>query len=54
MREVERWYDVELVYEGTMPTVEFTGFIFNDVNILGLFKIPEQSGGVKFSVKGKK
>jgi ferric-dicitrate binding protein FerR (iron transport regulator) len=54
MREVERWYDVELVYEGTMPTDEFTGFISNDVNISGVLKILEQSGGVKFSVKGKK
>jgi transmembrane sensor len=54
MREVERWYDVELVYEGTMPTDEFTGFISNEVNISGVLKILEQSGGVKFSVKGKK
>ena len=54
MREVERWYDVELVYEGTMPTDEFTGFISNEVNISGVLKILEQSGGVKFTVKGKK
>jgi len=54
MREVERWYEVELVYEGTMPTDEFNGFISNDVNISILLKILEQSGGVKFSVKGKK
>lgn len=54
MREVERWYDVELVYEGNMPTDEFTGFISNEVNISGVLKILEQSGGVKFSVKGKK
>lgn len=54
MREVERWYDVELVYEGTMPTDEFTGFISNEANISGVLKILEQSGGVKFSVKGKK
>ena len=54
MREVERWYDVELVYEGEMPTDEFTGFISNDVNISAVLKILEQSGGIKFTVKGKK
>jgi ferric-dicitrate binding protein FerR (iron transport regulator) len=54
MREVERWYDVELVYDGTIPTDEFTGFISNDVNISAVLKILEQSGGVKFTVKGKK
>jgi transmembrane sensor len=54
MREVERWYDVELVYEGKMPTDEFTGYISNEVNISAVLNILEQSGGVKFSVKGKK
>ena len=54
MREIERWYDVELVYEGKMPTDEFTGFISNDVKISAVLKILEESGGVKFTVKGKK
>ncbi|MDP2413542.1 FecR family protein [Daejeonella sp.] len=54
MREIERWYDVELVYEGKMPTDEFTGFISNDVKISAVLKIMEASGGVKFTVKGKK
>lgn len=54
MREIERWYDVELIYEGKIPTDEFTGFISNDVKISAVLKIMEESGGVKFSVKGKK
>ncbi len=54
MREIERWYDVELVYEGKIPTDEFTGFISNDVKISAVLKIMEESGGVKFTVKGKK
>lgn len=54
MREIERWYDVELVYEGKIPTDEFTGFISNDVKISAVLRIMEESGGVKFSVKGKK
>ncbi len=54
MREIERWYDVELVYEGKIPYDEFTGFISNDVKISAVLKIMEESGGVKFTVKGKK
>ncbi len=54
MREIERWYDVELVYEGKIPSDEFTGFISNDVKISAVLKIMEESGGVKFTVKGKK
>jgi len=54
MREIERWYDVELVYEGKIPTDEFTGFVSNDVKISAVLKIMEESGGVKFTVKGKK
>jgi len=54
MREIERWYDVELVYEGKISSDEFTGFISNDVKISAVLKIMEESGGVKFSVKGKK
>lgn len=54
MREIERWYDVELVYEGKIPTDEFTGFISNDVKLSAVLKIMEQSGGVKFTAKGKK
>jgi hypothetical protein len=54
MREIERWYDVELIYEGKIPSDEFTGFISNDVKISAVLKIMEESGGVKFSVKGKK
>lgn len=54
MREIERWYDVELVYEGKIPTDEFTGYISNDVKISAVLKIMEESGGVKFTVRGKK
>lgn len=45
MHYFECWYDVELIYEGTMPTDEFNGFISNDLNISILLKILEQSRG---------
>lgn len=54
MREIERWYDVELVYEGKISDDEFTGFVSNEVKISSVLKILEQSGGIKFTVKGRK
>jgi transmembrane sensor len=54
MREIERWYDVELIYENNIPNDEFTGFVSNDVKISGVLKILEQSGGIKFTVLGRK
>ncbi|SKB32338.1 FecR family protein [Daejeonella lutea] len=54
MREIERWYDVELVYDGKLAPDEFTGYISNEVKISGVLKMLEESGGIKFSVKGRK
>ena len=54
MREIERWYDVELVYDGKLAADEFTGYISNDVKISGVLKMLEESGGIKFTVKGRK
>lgn len=54
MKEIERWYDVELVYDGKLAPDEFTGFISTDVKISGVLKMLEESGGIKFTVKGRK
>ena len=54
MREIERWYDVELVYDGKLAPDEFTGYISNDVKISSVLKMLEESGGIKFTVKGRK
>lgn len=54
MREIERWYDVELVYDGKLAPDEFTGYISNNVKISSVLKMLEESGGIKFTVKGRK
>lgn len=54
MKEIERWYDVELVYDGKLAPDEFTGYISTDVKISGVLKMLEESGGIKFTVKGRK
>lgn len=54
MKEIERWYDVELIYDGKLAPDEFTGYISTDVKISGVLKMLEESGGIKFTVKGRK
>ena len=54
MREVSRWYDVEVVFAEKVPQEEFTGFISRKVKLSVVLKILEQGGGVSFSVNGRK
>ena len=43
MRQVERWYDVEVVYNGTIPSRRFTGDIPRDANLSELLRLLEIS-----------
>jgi transmembrane sensor len=43
MRQVERWYDVEVVYNGDIPTRSFTGDIPRDANLSELLRLLEIS-----------
>jgi transmembrane sensor len=53
MKQVERWYDVEVVYEGPKPEGHFRGKISRDVMASEMLKIIEASG-VKCTIKNKK
>ena len=53
MRQISRWYDVEVVYEGKIPTGHFTGLVSRDNDIEQVLKIM-QSGGVRFKIEGRK
>lgn len=53
MRQVARWYDVEIIYED-IPQKKFSGTIPRDVNVSKVFKILELTGNVHFSIKGNK
>lgn len=43
MRQVERWYDVEVVYSGPIPARSFTGDIPRDANLSELLRLLEIS-----------
>ena len=53
MRQVSRWYDVEVEYKGTVSE-HIGGTISRDVNVSKVFEMLEMTGSVKFQVNGKK
>jgi len=53
MRQLSRWYDLEVVYEGKVPEGRFSGLVkqANDVGqVLAILK----AGGLKFKTQGKR
>ncbi len=53
MRQISRWYDVEVLYDGEIPTGHFSGMVYRSNNISQVLKIME-AGGVGFRISGKK
>ena len=53
MRQLERWYNIEVVYEKNIPDIRFGGKMSNDVSLLGLLK-SLQAMEVHFRVEGRK
>lgn len=52
MKQVERWYDVDVVYEENIDGKSFGGRISKYKNISSLLKNLELAGGVHFEVNG--
>lgn len=53
MRQIARWYDVEVVYEGEIPRREFQGKLHRNTNASEILKILEKSK-IHFRIEGKK
>ncbi len=54
MRQIERWYDVEVSYRGAITDEEFIGVISRNVNISQILEMLEKTGAVKFEIEGKR
>ena len=52
MRQVERWYNVDVTFKGTFPPRTFTGEISRDANLSELFKILQLSN-INFKIEGE-
>ncbi|OYW17050.1 MAG: hypothetical protein B7Z54_08930 [Sphingobacteriales bacterium 12-47-4] len=53
MRQLSRWYDVEIVYEENIPKRIFTGEVSRDAKLSEVFKILELSE-IHFRIEGKR
>ena len=53
MRQIARWYDLEVVYE-SIPKGTYSGELSRNSNLSNVFKILEVMGGVQFKIEGKK
>jgi hypothetical protein len=53
MRQLERWYDIEIVYEGNKPADHFFGGISRASTLMEVLKILQVSK-VHFRLEGKK
>lgn len=53
MRQVSRWYDVDIQYQGSVG-MQFTGQITRNNNVSTIFEMLELTGEVKFKVQDKK
>lgn len=53
MRQIARWYDVEVEYEGAIPGGTYTGDVNRNTNVSNVLKILKLSG-VNYRIEGKK
>ncbi|WEK35663.1 MAG: FecR domain-containing protein [Candidatus Pseudobacter hemicellulosilyticus] len=53
MRQIERWYDVDVIYEDGIPAISFAGEIQRDLNLSELLRILGRLD-IQFRIEGKK
>jgi ferric-dicitrate binding protein FerR (iron transport regulator) len=53
MRQLEKWYDVSVIYDKVVPDEEFVGSVSRNVNISQILEMLEKTGSVNFEIKGR-
>jgi transmembrane sensor len=53
MRQLTRWYDVDVVFEGKVPNIRVGGFIHKDVNLSTVMEFLGENG-VQYKIEGNK
>ena len=54
MRQLSRWYNIEVGYEGNIPTDGFNARISRSKNISAILQILENTKGVHFKIEGRR
>ena len=52
MKQLERWYDIDVKYEGKIPEIRFTGDMDRGVNLSEVLKFLSESG-IKLRLEGR-
>ncbi|MNY69677.1 hypothetical protein D3C86_2076470 [compost metagenome] len=53
MRQIKRWYSVDVVYQGVKPNIYFTGMVSRSNNVSKILELIEEAGGVNFEIGDK-
>ena len=53
MRQIARWYDVRMVYEGDVGDKSFAGAIPRRKNVSVVLKMLELTGGIRFTIEDR-
>lgn len=53
MKQLERWYDIEVIYAGGIPNIAFGGEMTKNISLQGLLIVLEKSD-VNFRLEGRK
>lgn len=54
MRQISRWYDVEIIYQGELTDEKFYGTISRSKNIKQVLNVLEKTKSVHFKVEGRR
>lgn len=54
MRQLARWYDVDIIYEGAPPAFEFNGVLPRKQNVTEILDVLTETRSVHFSISGRK
>ena len=52
MKQLERWYNIDVRYEGKIPEIRFTGDMDRGVNLSEVLKFLSESG-IKLRLEGR-
>ena len=53
MRQIGRWYDVDVKYAGKTPNVKFNGVISRNNNLSKIIKLLQTAGNISFDIQAK-
>ena len=50
MRQIKRWYNVDIIYQGVKPDVYITGMVSRSNNVSKILDLIAETGGVDFEI----